>query len=141
MENYKNKILHYKKKKTTQIPLEIHDNNEIVHDPKSISNAFNDYFVNVGYSLTNCIANAADCTFTETSFIIKNHINSFFLRPISGFEVLNHINGLKCTKSAGKYGIPIKCIKLAAKVISPIVNNIYNSCIMNGSYPDILKIA
>ena len=45
-----NNILHYRKKKTTQIPPEIHVNNEIVHGPKSISNAFNDYFVNGGNS-------------------------------------------------------------------------------------------
>ena len=35
----------------------------------------------------------------------------------------------------------LKYIKLAAKVTSPVLTNIYNSSIMNGSYPDILKIA
>jgi len=48
---------------------------------------------------------------------------------------------MKSSKSSGKNGIPIKYIKLAAKVISPTLASIYNNCIITGCFPDVLKIA
>jgi len=136
-----NDILH-KRKKLHQIPQKICINCEIIQNPKAISNAFNDYFVNVENALSNKISAAIDCTFTVTSLIVNIPRRSFFLRPIAELEVLNHINSLKSSKSSGTFGIPIKYIKLCAKVISPpILANIYNSCISTGCFPDILKVA
>ena len=63
------------------------------------------------------------------------------MRPIAESEILRHINGLKYSKSAGKFGIPIKYIKLSAKIVSPLLPKIYNNCIKAGCFPDILKIA
>ena len=48
---------------------------------------------------------------------------------------------MKSSKSVGKSGIPVKYIKLAVDVISPILANIYNCCIATGCFPDILEIA
>jgi len=61
-------------------------------------------------------------------------MRSFFFQLNAEMKVLNHINNLKSSKSAGTLGIHIKYIKLCAKVISP-------SCISTGCFPDILKIA
>jgi len=63
------------------------------------------------------------------------------MRPIAETEVLDHINNLKSFKSAGKFGIALKYIKLSAKIISLILANIYNNCITTGCFPNILKIA
>ena len=61
---------------------------QAIKDPKLISNAFNDYFVNVGKVLSKNIKKPADseCFFTETS-LISNQSNSFFLRPIAPLEI------------------------------------------------------
>ena len=48
---------------------------------------------------------------------------------------------MKSSKSVGKFGIPVKYIKLAVDVISSILANIYNCCITFGSFPYILQIA
>ena len=60
-------------------------------DPKLISNTFNDYFINVGKTLSSKISTVTNCPFTETS-LIPNHSQSFFSRPIGVQEVINHIN-------------------------------------------------
>ena len=117
-------------------------NGKAVKDPKLISNAYNEYFVNVGNTLSKNIKKpaASDCTFTETSLIV-NQSNSFFLRQIATLEVRNCINEMKSSKSVGKSGISVKYIKLALDVISRILANIYNCCIASDCFPDILKIA
>ena len=48
---------------------------------------------------------------------------------------------MKSNKSTGKFGIPVKYIKIAVDVISPILTKIYNQCIITGSFPDVLKVA
>jgi len=122
------------------MPEKIMFKGKILDNSKSISNAFNNYFVNVSTSLCNSISASTNCEFTTTS-LIQNCNNTLFLRPIGETEVLKHINNLNNSKSIGKYGIPIKYIKLAAIVISPTLVNIYNCCISTGCYPNILKIA
>ena len=130
-----------KTKKQNKFSEKISINGGFINEPKSICNAFNEYFVNVGNSLSNCIRIAANCQFTSTSLIENNFKNSFFLRPMGKTEVIKHINGLNLPKSAGKYGIPVKYIKYAAKVISPTLTSIYSNCISTGCFPHILKVA
>lgn len=67
--------------------------------------------------------------------------NSFFLFPTSMEEVCTCINGLDGNKSPGPDEIPIKFIKLANNVISPLLSRIINTCFELGKFPSILKIA
>jgi len=111
-----------------------------IHDPKSINSAFNEYFVNIGNSLSNNISAATDCTFNEV-LLIPNQSRFLFLRPIAVKEVTKYINNLNTSNSSGKFGIPIKYIKLSVNIIAPILTNIYNQCIQTGCFPDVLNIA
>ena len=43
-------------------------------------------------------------------------------------------------KSAGPEGIPLKFIKLTNVIITPVLVEIFNKCIVNGVYPNSLKI-
>jgi len=63
-----NKILHHKNK-TKQMPEKIMFKGKILDNSKSISNAFNNYFVNVSASLCNSISASTNCNFTTTSLI------------------------------------------------------------------------
>ena len=135
-----NDLLHHKNKKSNRMPQKMCINGIDSEDPKLISNTFNDYFINVGKTLSSKISIVTNCPFTETS-LIPNHSQSFFLRPIGVQEVINHINELNTSKSGGSLGIPIKYIKLSVNVIAPILTNFYNHCITTGCFPDILKIA
>ena len=52
-------------------------------DSKLISNAFNEYFINVGKLLSTKIPVITNCPFTETS-LISNHSQFFFLASNMG---------------------------------------------------------
>ena len=43
-------------------------------------------------------------------------------------------------KSAGPEGIPLKFIKLTTVIITPVLVEIFNKCIVNGVYLNSLKI-
>ena len=54
-------------------------------------------------------------------------------------EVLFEMNKLDHTKSTT--GISISLLKDNSDICSPILTNIFNSCIKNGLFPDQLKLA
>ena len=101
---------YHKNKQSHQLPKQIIVNDNILENPKNNSNAFYEYFVNIGNSLSSNIPDVIDCSFSITSLININPMHSFFLRPIAKNEVFNHTYGLKSSKSTGRYGIPIKYI-------------------------------
>ena len=130
-----------KKSKADQTLKNICVDRKRIYDQQEISKFFNNYFIKVGHSLTSKISSTINCFFTDTSLIVNNNSNSFLLRPISVHEIRKHIIGMKSYKSTGKFGIPVKYIKIAVDVISPILTKIYNQRIITGSFPDVLKVA
>jgi len=109
-------------------------NSITIDDPKSISSAFNKYFVNIGNSLSNNILAATDCSFNETS-LIPNQSSCFFLWPIAVKKVSKHINNLNAGKSGGKFGIPVNIYKTISKHDRTyILTDIYNQCIQTGCF-------
>ena len=67
---------------------------------------------------------------------------SLFLEPITEQEILLQIGALNQNKSAPINGIPIQFIKLTAGVgITPILTSLYNKCLLEGIFPNILKRA
>ena len=62
-------------------------------EAKIYTNAFNNYFVNVGPNLANNIKNI-NATSAE-SYLNKQNINSIFLRPTDQNEILKIISEMK----------------------------------------------
>ena len=56
-------------------------------------------------------------------------------------EIIDIINKLNPSKAPRYDDIPTKLIKAAKFSLAPFLNNIFNSCLNNGLYPDELKIA
>ena len=54
--------------------------------------------------------------------------------------LLCKMNNINPIKSAGPEGIPLKFIKLTNVIITPVLVEIFNKCIVNGVYPNSLKI-
>ena len=67
--------------------------------------------------------------------------NSFFIKPITKFEVETEIKNLNSQKSPGYDGISVKIIKTVASEISESISHIFNLTFRSGTIPDPLKIA
>ena len=121
----------------------IDKSNHLVYDSKQICETLNNHFSDIGPRMAqNIYPPSNTCKFTNLS-LINNSLTSVYVNPISANEVglLNHLNELKLSKSVGSNGIPIKYIKMASCIIAPTLTKLYNYCIEEGTFPDILKIA
>ena len=132
-----NEILNKELKRNNLCINQILDKKGVIHtDPTAISNTFNNYFAEVGPSMakdippakSNCINNITSTTY------------SFYLSPTTK-EIFYQTRNLNSRKCIGINNIPIKFIKIASVVITPILTNLYNDCISKEIFPDILKIS
>ena len=134
-----NEIIRQERKQTNNIPHEVIDaNGHKQTDSVTVSNAFNQYFSEVGSRL----ASKIPPTSRSSTANIKSVPYSTFLESIiTEEEVTCYIRSLNDHKSAGATDISIKCIKLYNVIISPILTVIFNRCMTEGIFSDDLKIA
>ena len=135
-----NEIVNLKKPKE-KINMKILDSSgKIVDDSQKVSNIMNNYFVSVGENLSKNIAKPTNDQINHLSGI-KSNSHSMFLKLITEFEMENYIKNLDSNKSTKSTSAPIKFIKISSPIITPILTKIFNHCIIEGVFPDELKIA
>ncbi|KAI5638092.1 reverse transcriptase (RNA-dependent DNA polymerase) domain-containing protein [Phthorimaea operculella] len=107
---------------------------QLLRDPQQISQALNDFFVDQVQPCKN--RNNSDsmylCTFDKHS--------SIFMQPTVPKDILNIIHDLKNTKSAGYDNVCTKVIKYVSRLIAPVLSHVINMCVIQGIFPDKLKI-
>ena len=131
-----NDIVQLKKRPGKGI-VKLEDNNGVeVNEPTKIAQVFNHFFVNIGQKLSSSFSNSNDA-----SFSLASHKKSFYLKPVSAFQIQNFIKQMDASKSVRPSDPPIKFIKIAHEVLSPILARILNLCIQKGEYPSDLKEA
>ena len=120
--------------------LAINDNLE--SDPKSMAEALNDYFVNIGPTLA-AEYEGESCNIAETT---NDNINSFLcaqfkFSPIPVENVASTLRGLKANKTTGLDKIPPKILKLSASIAAPSLMYIFNLSLATGIHIDDRKRA
>ena len=73
---------------------------------------------------------------------IKSHFledEVFSFREVTNDEILDAIKSLPTNKSSTFDDIPAKLLKDSAVIYSPILMKIFNNCLREGKFPDILK--
>ena len=127
-------------KNNNMLPREFNGNSpgEIISDPYTIANKFNDYFVNVGPGIARNIPNSKRI-FNE--YLPNSYKNSFFLEAITKYEVETEIKNSNSKKSSGYDGISLQVIKNISNEISESLSHIFNLTFLSGTIPDNLKVA
>ena len=129
-----------KKKKTMQVGHEFENKGESITGDEHIANGFNDYFVNVGPSLADNIP-ATDTQFSQYLSASTNVKNSLFLNPVTEVEILQLVAKLKPKKSKGHDELDMCLIKKLIPYIVVPLKHIFNLSLLNGVFPDSMKIA
>ena len=121
--------------------LKIHDkcmhNNNLITDPKSIADGFNNYFVNIGPTLASKIP---ENNLSHRQFLPDSIEPSLFLKPTNESEIKNVISCLK-EGAPGRDGISSRNIKLIKESISVPLTNLVNLTFEQGVFPSELKLA
>ena len=127
-----------KKNKNTSINNLKIDNNKI-NDPVKIANTLNDFFSNIGPELASKFQDRDNNSFMR--FMGESSQQSMCMYETNPDEVQKLITKLKIKKSSGFDELSAKFLNICAPYISEPLANIFNSSIINGVYPDLLKIA
>jgi hypothetical protein len=96
-----------KRKTIKLLPKEFIGNSpeDIISDPHTIANKFNDYFVNVGPGIARKLP-SSERSFKD--YLSNNNKESFFLEPTTKHELEIDIRNLNVKKSPGYDGISYK---------------------------------
>ena len=133
-----NEILHKQTKKTKFLDHFVIDGKQIT-DQKAISNAFNNYFVNIGPNLAANIKLPNSKSFKN--FLRNPTSHKFILACTNEENILKIIDRLHPKNSCGPDEISVKLLKeIKHEIIKPVAL-ITNQCILTGVFPDTLKIA
>ena len=114
---------------------------KVVTSGKEISEGFNDFFVNVGPNLAKSINGNVDDVITFKGYLSDGIIDSMFWEPVTHYEVQDYLLTLNVKKACGFDDIPARLLKDAAEVIAKPLSYIYNQSLLNGVFPEAMKVA
>ena len=114
-------------------------NDEVITDKQIIANNFNNFFVNIGPSLSKEIKAPSNKSFRD--YLTKTYQSTFEFETVHEETINKHINELKNKNSTGKDGISSKLLKaIKTSLIKPLTL-IFNQMLITGIFPERLKIA
>ena len=133
---------------------------EIISDDKTVSEIFNNYFINIVPNLNIPTFFDVDSNFVETIDPISNSIEKFSNHPSiirikeknqfqKGFsfskitydDILNKIKNLDTAKTSQQTDIPTKVLKCNSEYFAKYFYSNINFCIENSEFPSDLKVA
>lgn len=109
-------------------------------DPETLSNDFNDYFLNIASEL---LSGGVPCCESRPHLLnkIRGCPKSFFLDPVSEAEILDISRGLNNSRSFGHDNVPLFLLKICIGAVLTPLCHIINCSFQTGTYPQHLKIA
>lgn len=111
-------------------------NGETLMNPYDIGNEFNEYFLNVGNALYELIP---PLTVTLPATVL--HVqNTCVLFPTTAEEVTYKIHALRKNNSLND-SIPSTVLKSSANILAPILSDMINTCLHEGTFPSSIKLS
>jgi hypothetical protein len=127
-----------KPKLLKQLNWKIKTGDEILSDPKCISNTFNNYFIDIGRS-NRCHPNNDFSIFLKKKEV--DNTKSMFLSPILEYEIITIVKKLKNSNACGPDDIHTSLIKNNIDILCIPLTHIFNQHINAGVFPSVLKHA
>lgn len=132
-----NDVLHNRKSKSS-IPDTMKVGNGKTNDPKQITNAFNDFFINVGPTLASDIHSDTN----PNHYLRNSNPSTLYMSPANESEVFKvALACLKPDKSAGFDGIKPSILRKVLHYVVHPLTHIINLSLATGTVPDHIKIA
>jgi len=120
-------------KTNTSPPSKLRVNNNIISDPTSMANAFNQHFSSI------CCSQSSELFYSNITNTLNNISFSFAL--IHPSDVQQAISEIKSSKGAGPDGLDIKFIKLASHVLAFPLCDLFNLSLSTCVIPVMWKFA
>ena len=114
-------------------------NNVIIEDSSNYANYFNSFFTNIGPQLASKIDSPPNIHYTD--FLSDRIQQSLFLSPTNPNEIITVTKALSMSKVQGCDRISTSLLKQIIHVIASPLTHIINQSLLQGVFPDLLKIA
>ena len=111
---------------------------ELKSNPKEMTKALNDFFVNIGNMVE---AKIPQGNTNYGSYMGERVLNSFFSTPVESDEVLGMIKKLSTNKSCGPNSIPSKILQNHSDILVDPIKMLLNRSLIEGNFPKMLKKA
>ena len=137
----------FNSKKQNSNKIFLSENGSILDRPKVVATTFNNYFVNITKTLELGFSTDSPDNFQNNISIMKinEHYQKFQeifdFTPVTMEEVKCQILELNPQKSTIKNDIPIRVLKQFCEIYLPILTKIINTSLIQGKFPEALKIA
>jgi hypothetical protein len=115
----------------------IEHNDMSINDPSIIASVFNSHFSTVGKKLQEGIPTV---DVSPISYMGAPCADVMPVTPATDHEVTHMISNL-VNKSCNIYSIPVFIIKFLSTELSPFISQLFNSSLLEGKFPDFMKIA
>ena len=135
-----NELIGSQNKHTEQIQSYFLNNGQIVTGDKNIANAFNNYFVNITNIMIDEIDPPSDSQQIH-DYLINQPRTSFSFNTITSEELIKAAKDIKSKNSSGHDELTTKLVKYVIQDIKDPLTTIYNQCITQGVFPNLLKLA
>ena len=133
-----NNILN-RKNNNSQFPTHLVVDGKVISDDEEIAEAFNDFFINIGPTLSNAIKVPQNKSYKD---YIKEKIHATFnFETVNIDKVTKIIDKMKPKTSSGQDGISSALLKDINHITVNIITLIINQSLLTGICPDRLKIA
>ena len=108
------------------------------NDANKISNAFCNYFTNIGQQ---CASTIGQATISSSNYLKGNFQNSLFLFPTTPGDIIAIISSFKSKASSGHDGVSSKLVKDLKYALSFPLSIIINNSLAMGLVPNMAKLA
>ena len=138
-----NDIMRRKQSKGSRIEINsLIDHNKKEHtNPLDIANTLNKHFNSVGGKMASTLNPQNKRVKNPIDYIQNSPIQSIYLYPTNTEEIKKIIAEINSKKATGSDGIPGYILKITADTIAPEISRLFSECMMQGIFPDTLKIA
>ena len=125
-------------KKSRIIPTQLRYKDKVHNEREAMAESFNDFYVNIGNTVEKKIPQGKS---HFTDYLTKRNTEMLLLKPVDEDEVTGIVSSLKKSKACGPASIPTSILKNNIDILVAPLTHIINSSFIEGSFPDILKMA
>ena len=125
-------------KKTRTSPTQLFYKNETHSTNNAMASVMNDFFVNIG----NVVEDKIPHVETEfTTYLKEPNPETIFLNPVLKEETIFLISQVKRSKACGPNSIPTNILLVNIHILADPLTTILNKSILEGVFPNLLKLA
>ncbi|KAG7296652.1 hypothetical protein JYU34_000923 [Plutella xylostella] len=129
------------KNRTRETNLSLKVGNDIITSNDAVARVFEEFFTNIPLETTCNLDSSAAAAETLTKENAPSTDKEFKFRYINTLTIIKTFKSLNMKKTEDLWGMSVKFVLSIINKIAPILANIFNKCIAEGVFPDLMKFS